>query len=380
MTYIYQRSSRYFAQVAEDIKDLAEAELTLLGADRIHQAYRGLHFDADRQTLYRINYESRLINRVLAPLIKFNCHSDKYLYKTAMELQWDDFFDPSQTFAVFASVSHSFLKHSKFASLRLKDAIVDYFKAKTGQRPNVDTRNPDVWFNLHIEHNEATISLDTSGGSLHRRGYRHKSLGAPMSETVAATIIKLSEWQGEKPLVDPFCGSGTLLCEAFLTATQTPAAILRKQFGFERLPDFDHRIWKSVKRQSESRIASIQSGLINGSDISAAAIQSAQKNCLILDKDKRIGLKQQDVYKIKHIEGKIIVCNPPYGIRLKQNMDLSGFYKRFGDFLKQRCKDSTAYIYFGERSLIKSLGLKTSWKKPLSSGGLDGRLVKVDLY
>ncbi|MEJ2194725.1 MAG: THUMP domain-containing protein [Ignavibacteriaceae bacterium] len=172
--YNYQKTNRYFAQVADDIKDIAEEEVQSFGAKKTSQKYRGIYFSADTETLYKINYYSRLINRVLAPLISFNCHSDELLYKRALKINWEDFLDPSKTFAVFASVTNSSIKHSKFASLRLKDAIVDYFRNRTRNRPSIDTRGPDVWFNLHIEKNEATISLDTSGGSLHRRGYRKK--------------------------------------------------------------------------------------------------------------------------------------------------------------------------------------------------------------
>ncbi|MFQ5628300.1 MAG: class I SAM-dependent RNA methyltransferase, partial [bacterium] len=241
--YLYQKTSRYFAQVADDVKDLAEADLQSLGAKSTRQVYRGIHFTATPEVLYKINFRSCLSHRILAPLMTFDCHSDKYLYKTALQIKWQDFLAPSKTFAVNATVSHSNITHSKFAALRLKDAVVDYFRERTGKRPSIDTEYPDVWLSLHIQNNKATISLDTAGGSLHRRGYRRKTVEAPMIETLAAAIIRYSEWDGRSPLCDPFCGSGTLLCEAFLHATQTPAAILRKKFGFERLPDFDVAIW-----------------------------------------------------------------------------------------------------------------------------------------
>jgi len=158
--------------------------------------------------LYTINFHSGLINRVLAPLVSFNCRSDELLYKKSLQVNWEDFLDPSKTFAVFASVTNSSIKHSKFASLRLKDAIVDYFRNCKGKRPSIDTRKPDVWFNLHIENDEATISLDTSGGSLHRRGYRKQSIQTPMVETLAASIINYSGWDGKSALYDPFLRFG----------------------------------------------------------------------------------------------------------------------------------------------------------------------------
>lgn len=378
--YTYQKTNRYFAQVADDIKDIAEEELQFLGALQTKQAYRGVYFTANRKALYSINFHSRLINRILAPLISFNCHSDQYLYKTSSQVPWEDFLDPSQTFSVFATVTHSTITHSKFAALRLKDAIVDHFRSRTGTRPSVDRKNPDVWINLYIENNQAIISIDTSGGSLHRRGYRKYSVEAPMVETLAAAIIKCTGWDGRMPLHDPFCGSGTLLCEGYMRAAHIPSAILRGKFGFERLPDFDASLWNQVKKEGKKGITSLSKGVISGSDISSEAVRCSTHNCALIDTGNVIRIKKQDVFKLENIKGKTIVCNPPYGIRTGKNVDLARFYKRFGDFLKQRCSGSTAFIYFGERKYIKSLGLKPSWKKPLSNGGLDGRLAMYELY
>jgi len=378
--YNYQKTNRYFAQAADDIKDIAEEELLSFDAQITSQAYRGIYFTANTKVLYTINYHSRLINRVLAPLISFNCHSDELLYKRSLQVNWEDFLNPSKTFAVFASVTNSYIKHSKFASLRLKDGIVDYFRERTGKRPSIDTREPDVWFNLHIENNKATISLDTSGGSLHRRGYRKQNIQAPMVETLAAAIINYSGWDCKSPLYDPFCGSGTLLCEAYMFASKTPASIFRKKFGFERLPDFNLSLWKKIKEDALEKIKPIKKGAIAGSDISSDAIKASIANCKVIDKEEVIEIENKDVFNIDKIDGSTIICNPPYGIRIGKTDNLGDFYKKFGDFLKQRCKNSTAFIYFGDRTYIKNIGLKPTWKKPLSNGGLDGRLVKYDLY
>ncbi|MCJ7812247.1 THUMP domain-containing protein [bacterium] len=378
--YNYQKTKRYFAQVADDIKDIAEKELHSMEALETFPAYRGIYFTADPQVLYSVNYHSRLINRVLAPVISFNCHSDQLLYKKSLQVHWEDFLDTSQTFAVFATVSNSSINHSKFAALRLKDAVVDYFRERTGNRPSIDTINPDVWLNLYIESNKATISLDTSGGSLHRRGYRKETVQAPMIETLAAAIINYSGWDGSIPLYDPFCGSGTLLCEAYMHACHIPSAFLRRKFGFEMLPDFNSSLWKQIKMEGLKKIIHIPKSTIAGSDISFEATKFSIDNCSVIDKENVISIEQQDVFDIKHIEGKVIVCNPPYGIRMGKTTDLYSFYKNFGDFLKQRCHGSTAFIYFGERKYIKNIGLKPSWTKPLSAGGLDGRLVKYELY
>jgi 23S rRNA (guanine2445-N2)-methyltransferase len=380
MTYTYQKTKRYFAQVANDIKELAEAELRTLGATDVAGAYRGIYFNAEPQVLYRVNYQSRLISRVLAPLSSFHCSSDQVLYQQTSKIHWEDFLDSSLTFAVFATVSQSKITHSQFAALRLKDAVVDFFRDRTGDRPSIDTRNPDVWLNLHIEKDQATISLDTSGGSLHRRGYRRETVAAPMIETLAAAIISLLEWDGQRPLVDPFCGSGTLLCEAYMAASHTPAGVLRKYFGFQNLPDYKASLWQQVKREGLNQRIITSPGLIAGSDVAKEAVRAATANAAAITRNHHIRIERQDAFKIPEIADSIIVCNPPYGIRMAQDEDLSAFYKQLGDFLKQRCRRSTAFIYFGERAYIKRIGLKPSWKKPLATGGLDGRLVKYELY
>ena len=378
--YEYQQSDRYFAQVADDIKDITEAELLELGAVETSHSYRGIYFNADPESLYRINLHSRLINRVLAPLKTFDCHSDNYLYKVGKQIHWEDFMSSEQTLAVFANVTQSNINHSKFAALRLKDAIVDYFRERDGKRPSIDRRNADLWLNVHIEKNMAIISVDTSGGSLHRRGYRTESTQAPMSETLAASIIRYAEWDGQMPLYDPLCGSGTLLCEAYLAATKTPSAYMRSKFGFERLPDFDDVLWAKVKRDADNKVKTVSNSLIQGSDIDLKVVATAKKNSAVIDPDEQIKIIQKDIFEIEKLENTTIVCNPPYGIRMEHKKDLSAFYKNLGDFLKQRCTNSTAYIYFGDRKYIKQIGLKSSKKWILSNGGLDGRLVKYVMY
>ena len=380
MMFSYQKSGRYFAQTAQGVEDLAEKELQRLGAREIKTAFRGFYFSADKATLYRLNYCSRFLSRILAPLIRFDCHSDKYLYKTASKISWSSLIDLKNTFAVKANVSHSNITHSQYAALRLKDAIVDVFRKKTGKRPNVDSRDPDVLFNLHIQNNKATIYLDTSGSSLHRRGYRQKSIEAPMQEIVAAAIVNLSGWHGIRPLIDPMCGSGTLLCEAMMHYCRIPAAFLRKKFGFESLPDFDAEIWTAVKNKADSDMQDLPIGLISGSDKSAAAVAAAKTNTECFVQGANVALAVKTLQDTKSLENSVIICNPPYGKRLETDENIKEFMRQLGDFLKQRCKGSDAYIYLGNRELIKSIGLKPAWKKVLISGGLDGRLVKYNIY
>jgi len=378
--YEYQKNNRYFAQIAEDIKEEGARELSELGAGNITPAYRGIYFRADGETLYRITYSVRLFSRILAPLVSFPCHSTDQLYKKARQVNWTDFLAVKNTFAVFGNVSDSTITHSQYASLLVKDSIADSFRDRFGKRPNVDAKNPDVWFNVHIRNDMASISLDLSGGSLHRRGYRLDAVSAPMQETVAAAIIRYTEWDGSVPLYDPMCGSGTLLTEALLHYCRIPSGILREHFGFEFLPDFKNRIWAEVVKDIGHGIRELPAGLIAGSDLSPEAVVIARSNIKKLRYGERIKLQSLDFRKIKVLENCIIVSNPPYGIRMGERDDLALLYKELGDFLKQKCKGSTAYIYFGERELIKKIGLKPAWKKPLKSGGLDGRLVKYEMY
>ena len=317
---------------------------------------------------------------MLAPLITFPSHDTDELYKQARQIRWDDFFDEDMTFAVFATVSDSRITHSKFAALRIKDGIVDSFLEHTGRRPNVSPINADVEINLHIRKDVAELSLDASGGALHRRGYREEAVSAPMQETVAAGIIRMSGWTGNVPLYDPMCGSGTLLCEALMYACRIPAGIFRKQFGFERFPDFDPAIWESVKQEADSRIREIPTGLIAGSDRAEEAVRATRMNMAGLHFGNRVDIQQADFRTLPGIRDGVIVTNPPYGIRMGKGEDMKALYRDLGDFLKQKCIGSTAYIYFGDPVLIKSIGLKPTWKKPLKLGGLDGRLVKYQLF
>jgi len=376
----YQKHGRYFALIAGGTEEYGAQEFQELGARNVKVLYRGIQFEAEPRTLYKLNYKSRLSTRILAPLIAFKCHSTDYLYKAARSIDWTKIFTLDQTFAVFATVANSKITHSKYAALKVKDAIVDLFREKTGRRPNVETITPDIWFNVHIDNNNAVLSLDTSGGSLHRRGYRTETGASPMIETLAATIIRLTGWQGEKPLYDPFCGSGTVLCEALMSYCRIPAGFLRENFGFRYLPDFDAKIWESVREEARREFRSLPENLIAGSDISSKAVRSAIANVNHLSGGNQIRITTRSFAEIESLDNFVIICNPPYGIREGKAGEIKALYTNFGDFLKQRCKGSVAYVYVGEPELLKSVGLKATWKKPLVNGALDGRLAKYELY
>ena len=380
LEYIYETEQVYFAQVSESVKKEAAAELRELGAGHIRERFRGIRFSCDQRVFYKINYMSRLLSRILAPLKTFDCKDTDQLYKNVKQIKWEQFLAPKNTFAVVANVSNSGITHSKFAAYRVKDAIVDYFSDRTGKRPDVDTDDPDLVINLHVKDDTADISIDASGGALHRRGYREETVSAPMQETVAAAMIRLSGWDGKTRFHDPMCGSGTILCEALMHNSRIPAGIFRKKFGFRKLPDYNESIWQSVKAEADSGIKETGKGLLSGGDLSQEAVNASKTNLMGLHYGNRVEIEKQDMKHAGPFHNMVIMTNPPYGIRMGKETDLKRFYKALGDFLKQKCRGSEAYVYFGDPGFIKSVSLKPSWKKELRLGGLDGRLVKYTLY
>lgn len=380
LSYLYERESQYFAQVAESIKDIAITELRELGAYGLKPVFRGIWFKASQKDFYRINYYSRLLSRVLAPLASFECHDKDDLYRAARKIRWEEFLTTEQTFSIVANVSESDITHSNFAGLRVKDAIADYFRDRSNKRPSVDSKNPYIIINLHIHNNQATLTIDASGGPLHKRGYREESVSAPMQETVAASIITLSEWDGQVPLIDPMCGSGTLLCEALMKYCRIPAQVFRTEFGFERLPDFNADLWERTKKESRDNYRPLNKGMIAGSDVSEHSINAVRTNIMGLHFGSEIAIEQKDFQDIESLENCMIITNPPYGIRMGKETNLNLFYQNLGLFLKNKCRKSTAFIYFGEPKYIKKVPLSPSWKRPLKIGGLEGKLVKYELY
>jgi len=380
LEYLYEKQSLYFAQIAESVKDIAITELKSLGAYDLKPVFRGIWFKATQKDFYRITYFARLVSRILAPLVSFECNDKDDLYKAARKIRWEEFLSLKDTFSIVANVSESDITHSNFAGLRVKDAIADYFRDRTNKRPNVDAKDPYIIINIHIHKNLATLTIDASGGALHKRGYREETVAAPMQETVAAAIIRLSEWDGEKPLYDPMCGSGTLLCEALMMYCRIPAQIFRTRFGFETLPDFDASLWEQIKKESRDNFRALQKGLISGSDVSEHSVNAVRTNIMGLHFGSEITIAQKDFQDIEALENTVIVTNPPYGIRIGKDLNLNKFYENLGLFLKNKCRKSTAFIYFGEPRYIKKVPLSPSWKRPLKIGGLDGKLVKYNLY
>ena len=378
--YLYQKQRRYFAQVTGGLEDLALEEIKELGGYGFQEAYRGVYFSCEIKNLYKIIYKTRIATRILAPLIQFKAFDDKRLYGMTKTVNWSDFLTTDTTFRIYSNVSHSKINHSNYAGQVVKDAIVDQFREKEGKRPSIDKADPDVSINLYIHSDKATISLDLSGESLHKRKYRKISTKAPMQETLAAAIIRASKWNGETPLYDPMCGSGTLLSEALMHYCKIPPAYYREKFGFMFLPEYKEKDWESVKNLADEQIIELPENLIFGSDSNPAAIKATGENLSTFDQGIFVNLKVSMFQSLKNLENCTIVANPPYGYRLGRESELQHTYKRLGDFLKNECKSSNAFIFCGNREMIKHIGLRTSFKMPMKNGDLDGRLLKFELY
>jgi len=373
----YQKNHTYFAQVAGSLEKHAKEELTELGATVFKEVPRGLHFSCANQTLYRIVYCSRLAQRILAPLASFNCHSEKYLYQMAGKLvDWTSLFSVERSFGIESNVSASKINHSLYAGQRLKDAVCDQFRAKFGKRPDFMSSGADINFNLHLRENKAVISLDISG-SMHKRGYRSSTVEAPLQETLAAAIIRLSGWSGDKPLLDPMCGSGTLLAEALMHYCHIPAGYLRSQLAIRTLPDFEPQLWQTMKESADSEIRALPKELISGTDIKARNLEVTGQNLAQLPYGDRISLKVSRFQDLSTRPGLCIVTNPPYGVRLGSEDSIKSLYNDLGDFLKQKCPASEAYILCGSDMLVPALRLRAHWKKSLKNADLDVKLAKI---
>lgn len=381
MFFKYQKKNHFFALVSGGMEDLAQEEIKSLGAVYTRKTRNSIRFKADFNSLMRINYGARFISRILAPLKEFHCRDRNDLYANAKAIHWKELFFLHQTFGITANVFHNQkLTHSKFAALVVKDAIVDHFREEYGDRPNVEKENPDIRINLHIQKNDARINLDTSGNSLHKRGYRTKALTAPMRETLAAAMVVLSGWDGKTPLMDPMCGSGTILGEAYLLAAKKPPGSLRKEFGFFHMPEYTDNKWRQVKKELDQAFVLPPAGLIQGNDQNKQAVSAARHNLSVLTKDFEIPVGQKRFQDLPKLRNHLIISNPPYGHRMGEKGNMAGFYKDLGRFLKTRCAGSTVILYIGDREMIKHVGLKPVWKKPLRNATLDGRVVKYEVY
>ncbi len=377
MPFEYQKSNRFFVQVPRGLEKLARKEIESLGAQGIRPGMGGFHVTLDWEALFRLNYRSRLLVRVLAPLITFDCHSDRYLYKTVQHLDWSQLLTLDTTFAVSARLADSAITHSQYASRKVKDAIVDQFRDRCGERPSVDPVSPDLWLHLHLRANRAVLFADTSGGSLHRRHGSRDDVTAPLNETLAAAMIRLSGWRGEGPFMDPFCGSGTLLQEALGLAAGLPAGLARTKFGFQRLPGFSSERWAKFLAGEDKTGRPLAPGTIRGSDIDLQAVATALAHLAVWPGGERIPVVAADFRKLPPFPGGTIVTNPPYGIRLGGGSELPALYRDFGRFLREKCPGTRAWVLSGNPELPPHLGITPRQEIPLFNGPIRCRLLEL---
>ena len=362
------------------LEDLLVEELQALGAHQISKGRRMVSFRGDKSLLYKVNYNSRFTLRLLWQIDAFSIKDQNDYYSRIRAIDWGQFLSPQSTLAIQAVTSGEILPHSRFAAQRAKDAIVDHFREKTGQRPSVDLERPDIRINVHLRNNDCHISLDSSGEPLHKRGWRAEMGIAPLSEILAAALVKLSGWTGEGEFLDPMCGSGTIAIEAAMQALQIPAGKYRRFYGFQKWNDFDRDLWLSIKEEADRQILPERDLLIRASDASYKAIETAQSNIEKARLQHLIHLEKkpfQAVYPRK--PSGVIITNPPYDERIKSknNTDL---YQAFGDALKQRFQDHSAWVFSGDLNALKRLGLKPSEKYILFNGPIECRYVHYNLF
>ncbi|MBD1865422.1 MULTISPECIES: class I SAM-dependent RNA methyltransferase [Trichocoleus] len=373
--------NQYFATVANGLEPLVVQELEQLGAHSVKPGFCGAAFEGDRTLLYRVNLWARLPFRILMKLRQFPCQSAEDLYRGIQTIDWSEYLTPDLTLAVNATGKTDQLNHTHFTALQAKNAIVDQQQEQFGDRSNVELQEPDVQINIHIDREGCTVSLDSSGNSLHRRGYRPAVGAAPLKESLAAALIQLSGWQPEQMFYDPLCGSGTLPLEACLKSLNIAPGLFRERFGFETWLDFDLNLLEGLIQEAESNQRDTLPAPIWGSDRDAKVIEQAIANaqtCGVLD---QIWFSEMDLSEVvAPTDSGVVFCNPPYGERLGRDTDLGAFYKQLGDVLKQRFKGWTAFILSGNKELAQSIGLKSSQRIAVYNGTLPCQLMKYELY
>ena len=369
-----------FAAVPRGAEELAGAELAALGITDAKPGKGGVIFHTDRTGLYRANLWLRTASRVLVQLALFPCSNPPELYAGVYAIPWQELITPDMTLAVDCSLRDSALTHSGFVALKTKDAVVDRIREACGRRPNVDTASPDVRINVHLHKNICTVSLDSSGDSLDRRGYRLERNEAPLRETLAAAVIALTGWDGSIPLADPMCGSGTIPVEAALLAAHIPPG-LQRSFGFERWLDFDSDLWKRICADAEEGIRRLPLGLITGYDLDNRALLLAGRNTAKAGLEGQVHFFHAALQEFQPEGDKgVVIINPPYGKRLGEEEDLRELYCQIGDVMKKRCRGWTGYVLTGNLELAKYIGLKASRRYVLYNGAIECRLLKYDLY
>ena len=366
------------AKTFHGLEEILAKELTELGASNIEIGNRMVAFTGDKALMYKANFCLRTAIRILKPIKHFKANTADEVYDNIKSIAWENYLDNTKSFAVDAVVFSNEFRHSKFVAYKVKDAIVDYFRDQTGERPSVRINNPDVLLNIHIAEDRCTLSLDSSGESLHRRGYRQEAVEAPLNEVLAAGMILMTGWKGECDLIDPMCGSGTIPIEAALIARNIAPGVFRKEFAFEKWVDFDQDLFDSIYNDdSQEREFNHK---IYGYDNNPKANEIAIRNVKAAGLSKEIELKLQPFQQFEQPKEKsIIITNPPYGERISTD-DLLGLYKMIGERLKHAFAGNDAWILSYRDECFDQIGLKPSVKIELYNGALECQFRKYQLF
>jgi len=372
---------RLFATTGAGLEDVLAKELSGLRAQNIHVATRGVAFRGDLEMVYKANLWLRTAHRVLLEISNFPASNREALYEGVRSCPWLDHLILPGSIAIDAVTHRSEMDHTQFISQVAKDAIVDQFRDRTGSRPDVNKRNPDLRVNVRLLENRCTLSIDTSAEKLHRRGYRSEiGVEAPLKETLAAGILLKSGYDGTQPLRDPMCGSGTILVEGAMIAKNMPPGILGRRFGFMTHPLFDKRLWQNILGDARAGILPDVEVPIVGSDVSEIAVRAVRSAALGAGVDDIIRIRQADIGDLKEMNSGMLVTNPPYGERLGELEVLADLYRLLGDMLKQRCRGTTSHILTSSKYLAGRIGLKAKKRDILWNGPLECRLLHFDLY
>ena len=373
--------SEQFEMIAKTFQGLEEIlaeELTTLGANDIQIGRRMVSFTGDKRMMYKANFCLRTAIRILKPIKNFTAKDADEVYNQIQAIPWEEYLDVNKTFAIDAVVFSEEFRHSKFVSYKVKDAIVDYFRNKTGKRPSVRINNPDVLLNIHIAQTTCTLSLDSSGESLHRRGYRQEQVDAPLNEVLAAGMLLMTGWRGECDLIDPMCGSGTIPIEAALIARNIAPGVFRKGFAFEKWVDFDSEMFDEIYNDDSQEREFTHK--IYGYDNNPKANEIATHNIKAAGVSKDVTLKLQPFQQFEQPQEKsIIVMNPPYGERISTN-DLLGLYQMIGERLKHAFVGNEAWVLSYREECFDQIGLKPSKKVPLFNGALECEFRKYEIF
>ena len=353
-------------------------ELTQLGANNVQIGRRMVSFTGDKEMMYRANFSLHTAIKILKPIARFKAQSADDVYNEIKKIDWTKYLDNDHTFAVDAVVFSEEFRHSKFVSYKVKDAIVDQFRENTGSRPNISVANPDLRLHIHIAEADCTLCLDSSGESLHRRGYRQESVEAPLNEVLAAGMILMTGWKGDTDFIDPMCGSGTLLVEAALIARNMAPGLFRKEYAFEKWSDFDADLFDKIYNDDSQEREFTHH--IYGYDIDMKAVNTARMNVKAAGLTADITVEQQDFKNFTQPKEKsILVSNPPYGERIS-TPDLLGTYRMIGERLKHQFVGGEAWILSYREECFEQIGLKPSIKIPVFNGSLECEFRKYQMF